>query len=112
MAKFYALLLSCCLFVPAAHAAAMSADAITKSIEAVGTDAGKTKAYCDMSKKMDEIGDDEKKAESAGNQIDGYFKTLGQDFESAWDAGEDAADGTPEAKAFEAAMTKLDEKCK
>ena len=112
MARLYALVLGCCFFVPAALAAGLSADQITKAVEAVGTDAGKTKAYCDMSKKMDEIGDDEKKAEASGDVIDGYFKTLGQEFESAWDAGEDAADGTPEAKAFEAAMTKLDEKCK
>ena len=111
MARLYALLLGCCLFIPAAHAAGFSADQITKAIDAVAADAEKAKAYCDMSKKMDEIGDDEKKAEAAGDQIDGYFKTLGQDFESAWDSGEDAADGTPEAKAFEAAMSKLDEKC-
>ncbi len=53
------------------------------------------KAYCAMSKKMDEVGDDEKKAEAAGDEIDGYFKTLGEDFENAWDSGQDAKDGSP-----------------
>jgi hypothetical protein len=112
MAKFHALLIGCCLFAPAAYAATLSPDAISKAVGDVANDASKTKAYCEMSKKMDEIGDDEKKAEAAGDQIDGYFKTLGQDFENAWDAGQDAADGSAEAKAFEEAMTKLDEKCK
>ena len=61
-----------------------------------------------MSKKMDEIGDDEKKAEAAGDEIDGYFKTLGDDFENAWDAGQDAADGSPEATAMDEAVSALD----
>jgi hypothetical protein len=65
-----------------------------------------------MSKKMDEVGDDEKKAEAASDEIDGYFNTLGEGFENAWDAGQDAADGTPEANAMDAAMTTLDGKCK
>ncbi len=53
-----------------------------------------------------------RKREAAGDEIDGYFKTLGNDFENAWDAGQDAADGTPEAKAMDEAMTTLDAKCK
>lgn len=111
MTKIYAVLLSIFLFAPAAHAAPLSADAITKAIDAAAADAAKTKAYCSMSKKMEEIGDDEKKAEAAGDEIDGYFTTLGDDFEAAWDAGQDAADGSAEAKAFDDAMQKLDAKC-
>ena len=65
-----------------------------------------------MSKKMDEVGDDQKKAEAAGDEIDGYFKTLGEGFQDAWDAGQDAADGSPEANAMDEAMNALDAKCK
>ncbi len=109
--KFYAVLLSCLFIAPAAYAA-VSANAITKAIEDAASDATKAEAYCAMSKKMDEVGDDEKKAEAAGDEIDGYFKILGPDFEAAWDAGQDAADGTAEATAFDNAMQKLDERCK
>jgi hypothetical protein len=114
MSKFYAALVTAFLFVPAVHAAdaKMSATDIKKNLEAAASDPAKVTAYCAMSKKMDEVGDDEKKAEAAGDEIDGYFKTLGDDFENAWDAGQDAADGTPEAKAMDDAMTTLDAKCK
>ncbi len=119
MSKFYAVLVAALLLAPAAHAAddekappKLSAADITKNLEAAVSDPAKVKAYCAMSKKMDEVGDDEKKAEAAGDEIDGYFKTLGDDFENAWDSGQDAADGTPEANAMDAAISKLDAKCK
>jgi hypothetical protein len=117
MSKFYAALAVAFLFAPVAHAAdapaaAMAPADITKNLEAAASDPAKVKAYCAMSKKMDEIGDDQKKAEAAGDEIDGYFKTLGEDFENAWDAGQDAADGTPSAAAMDSAMTTLDAKCK
>ena len=114
MSKFYAALVIALFFAPAVHAAEakMSAADIKKNLEAAASDPAKVKAYCAMSKKMDEVGDDEKKAQAAGNEIDGYFKTLGDDFENAWDAGQDAADGTPEANAMDEAMTTLDAKCK
>lgn len=112
MSKFYMILLSCLLFAPAAHAAAMSAADIKKNLEAAASDPAKVTAYCAMSKKMDEVGDDQKKAEAAGDEIDGYFKTLGDGFQSAWDAGQDSADGSPEAAAMDEAMNTLDAKCK
>lgn len=119
MSKFYAALVAALLLAPAAYAAddekeppKMSAADIKKNLEAVASDPAKVKAYCAMSKKMDEIGDDEKKAEAAGDEIDGYFKTLGEDFENAWDDGQDANDGTPEAKAMDDAVSTLDAKCK
>lgn len=91
--------------------AAISAEAITSAIDATAADESKVKAYCAMAKKLAEIGDDEQKAEAAGDEIDTYFKSLGPDFEAAWNSGQDAADGSPEAAAFDAAMTKLDDKC-
>ncbi len=120
MSKFHALLVTALLLAPvAAHAAddskeppKVSAADIKKNLEAAASDPAKVKAYCAMSKKMDEVGDDEKKAEAAGDEIDGYFKTLGEDFENAWDSGQDAKDGSPEATAMDEAVTALDAKCK
>ncbi|MFA7305474.1 MAG: hypothetical protein WC026_02240 [Hyphomicrobium sp.] len=120
MSKLYAAVIAALLFAPAAHAqdaknapaTKMSAADIKTALDSAASDPAKVKAYCAMSKKMDEVGDDQKKAEAAGDEIDGYFKVLGDDFENAWDAGQDAADGTPEAKAMDEGMTALDAKCK
>jgi opacity protein-like surface antigen len=111
MWRFCAVALSLCLLAPSANAADVSAEQITSAIEAVSADAEKVKAYCEMAQKIEDVGDDEKKAEAAADEIEGYFKTLGEDFDQAWGAGQDAAEGSPEAKAFEDAMTKLDDKC-
>ena len=102
---------ACCLAVSPVQAADVDAAAITKSIEAAVADPMKAKAYCDLAAKFEEVGDDEKKAETAGAAIDGYFETLGKDFEAAWDAGQNAEESSPEGKAFDAAMTKLDATC-
>lgn len=113
--KFSAALVTALLFASGAQAAdekKISADDIKNILSETASDANKVKAYCAMSKKMDEVGDDEKKAEAAGDEIDGYFKALGDDFMNAWDAGQDAADGSPEAKAMDESMAALDEKCK
>lgn len=96
----------------AAVSAEMTADAIKKAIDGVSADPAKVTAYCAMAKKMDEIGDDEKAAEAAGGEIDGYFKTLGAEFEAAWGGAQDSPEDSAQGKAFEEAMTKLDEKCK
>jgi hypothetical protein len=102
-----------CFAAPGAFAAAaVDAATITKSIDAAAGDAAKVKAYCDMSKKMEEVGDDDKKAEAAGTEVDGYFKALGPEFEAAWNAGQEAKEDAAEGKAFDEAMGKLDAKCK
>ena len=95
----------------AVFAAEMTPEAITKAIDAVSADPAKVAAYCAMAKKMDEIGDDDKAAEAAGDEIDGYFKTLGDDFEASWSSAQESAEDSAQGKAFEAAMTKLDDKC-
>ena len=89
MSNLHAALVTVFLFAPVVHAAdqlpKMSAADIKKNLTAAASDPTKVTAYCAMSKKMDEVGDDEKKAEAAGDEIDGYFKTLGDDFKNAWD---------------------------
>ncbi|MFT3731488.1 MAG: hypothetical protein QM780_08720 [Hyphomicrobium sp.] len=121
MSKFYAAaaLVGVFLLAPAAYAAdddkeppKLSAADIKKNLQAAASDPAKVKAYCAMSKKMDEVGDDEKKAEAAGDEIDGYFKILGEDFENAWDSGQDSKDGSPEANAMDESVSLLDAKCK
>jgi hypothetical protein len=111
MTKISIYVFACCMLATGASAAGVDAAPITKNLEQVGNDPAKTKAYCDMSKKMEQIGDDDKKAEAAGDEIDGFFKVLGPDFQAAWDAGQEANETSAEGKAFDEAMTKLDAKC-
>ena len=111
MIRIPAFFIACCLAIPAVHAAPVDAAAITKSISAAVSDPAKVKAYCAMSKKFEEIGEDDKKAEAAGDEIEGYFKVLGSEFESAWDAGQNSEETSAEGKAFDEAMTKLDAAC-
>ena len=111
MTKIPMYVLACCLLAPSVFAAGVDAATITKSLDQAANDPAKTKAYCDMSKKMEQIGDDDKKAEAAGDEIEGYFKTLGADFQAAWDSGQQAEEKSTEGKAFDDGMTKLDAKC-
>ena len=100
-----------CLLAAPALAADPKITAAIKVLEATAADAAKVKAYCAMTKAMEAIGDDEKKAQAAEAEIDGYFKTLGPDFETAWSAGEDLDENSADAKALNSAMEKLDGKC-
>lgn len=86
-------------------------DQAVKTFAAVESDPAKLQAYCEMGKTMEEVGDDEKKLAAADDKIDGYFKTLGPDFEAAWNSGESLKEDSPEAKALSDALDKLDAKC-
>lgn len=111
MKRFVATVIASCVLAASAHAAPVDAAAITKTLDAVVADAAKLKSYCAMAQKFVDIGDDDKKAEAAGEEIDGYFETLGADFEAAWDAGQNSDEASPEGKAFDEAMTKLEAAC-
>ncbi len=43
--------------------------------------------------------------------MEGYFKTLGPEFEEAWAAGDNLEDGAADLELLDNAMTKLDEAC-
>ena len=96
-----------------APAAALDAkiDSAIKVFEATSGDATKMKTYCTMNKLMTDIGDDEKKAEAAETKFNSYLKDLGPEFETAWSAGEGLNPDSPEGKAINDALDKLDAKC-
>lgn len=99
------------LFAGPALALDPKVESAVKTFAAVEADDAKLKAYCDMSKTMEEAGDDEKKLEAANSKIDESIKTLGADFETAWNTGENLKEDSPDAKAMSDALDKLDEKC-
>jgi hypothetical protein len=112
MKKFLAALALCGLFVPPALAASANVESAVKTFEAVGNDAGKLKTYCEMSKLMSTGDDeDESKAEALDKQMQGYMKELGDDFETAFEAGADLDPDSEDGKAYDAALDGLDGKC-
>ena len=112
MLKLTTAVLAACAFASVAAAADPKIDAAVKTFDQVAATPEKLTAYCALSKKMDEVGEDDKKAEAAKGEIDGYYKILGPDFDTAWAAGSDAKEGSPEAEQLEKALDGLDAKCK
>ncbi len=82
-----------------------------KTFEGVAANPEKLAAYCAMSKKMAEIGEDEKKAEAASTEMNGYFDKLGPEFEEAWGAGDELPEKSPDVETLSAALEKLDGAC-
>jgi hypothetical protein len=94
-----------------AYAVDAKVQSAIKVFEQTAADTGKMKTYCAMSKLMADVGDDEKKAEAAEKQLDGYLKELGADFEQAWSVGDGLDENSDDGKALNEALDKLDEKC-
>lgn len=113
MKKILAVIVASGLLVSPALALDASVEAAIKSFEAVGADPDKMKIYCDMSKAMSSVEDDEDeaKAEEMDKQMDEYTNKLGPDFESALDAGADLDPDSEDGKAYDAAIDALDAKC-
>jgi hypothetical protein len=111
MQRLFALAVIGLIAVPAAHAADAKVEAAVKTFEQISGDSEKLKAYCAMSKKMEEVGEDEKKADAANDEINGYLDALGPDFESAWSAGDELKEGSPDIETLDNALGALDEKC-
>lgn len=112
--KMSRLILTClalCLASGAATAADPKIEAAVKTFEQIAGDEAKLKTYCAMNKLMADIGDDDAKAQAAEGQMDGFMKELGADFEAAMAAGEQLDEKSPDLNTYDAAITKLDEKC-
>lgn len=92
-------------------AADAAIDAAVKTLDGVAADAGKLKAYCDMNKLMNDVGDDDAKAQAAEPQMDAFMKDLGPDVETALAAGEKLDEKSPDLETYDKAITALDEKC-
>jgi hypothetical protein len=104
----------CGLCVPVAFAASAKVESATKTFEAVGNDPAKLKTYCEMSKLMSSTddSDDEAKNDELDKQMQGFMKELGTDFEQAFEAGADLDPDSEDGKAYDAALDKVDAKCK
>lgn len=109
--KFPAILAMCCFAAGAAVAADASVESAVKVFGEVQNNPEKLKTFCTMVKVMDEAGEDEKKAEAAEKEVDGYIKQLGSDFETAWNSGADLPEDSPDAKKLDDSLDALQSKC-
>jgi hypothetical protein len=113
MKNYLAAVALCGLLAVPAYAANAAVDSAVKTFDAVGNDAAKLKTYCEMSKVMSSAdAEDDSKAEELDKQMDGFMKALGSDFQTAFEAGADLDPESADGKVYDAAMDKLDDKCK
>jgi hypothetical protein len=91
-----------------AVAGSAEVEAAIKLFNAVAADPVRLKIFCDMDDILEAAGDkDDPKIDA---EIDAYIDRLG-DFATAWEAGEDLDENSPEGKAFNAAVEALEAKC-
>jgi hypothetical protein len=90
-------------------AASPQVETAVKVFQGVGADPAKLKSYCEMTKAMDGAGETPDAATEA--KIEGYMKQLGPSFETAWNAGENVEENSPDGQAYGAALDALFEKC-
>ena len=96
------------LVCSSALAASPKIEEAIKLFNAVAADPARLKIYCDMDEILAAVGDkDDPKIDT---EIDGYIDRLG-DFATAWEAGEDLDENSPDGKAFNAALDALTAKC-
>jgi len=98
-----------CFSAIGAFAADPKVDAAVKTFKQTENDPAKVKTFCEMTKAMDAAGEKEDAATDA--KIDGYMKELGPDFQTAWNAGENLDEKSPDAKAMDDAINELQSKC-
>jgi hypothetical protein len=98
-----------CLGAAGAMAASPKIDAAIKTFRAVAADPARLKLFCAMNAALDDAA--EKKDRAAAAKIPQLMKQIGPDFESAWNAGEDVDDDTPDGKVFVSALDELADKC-
>lgn len=98
-----------CLGSYAAMAASPKIEAAAKTFNAVAADPAKLKTFCAMDQAL--VTAAEKKDKAAAAKAPGLMKQLGPEFETAWNAGEDLEDTTPDGKAYFAALDALIDKC-
>lgn len=111
MKKILAALALCGALCTPALAAA-NVDAAVKTFAATGEDPAKLKIFCEMSKVMSaDDTQDEAKSKAADEQINGFMKQLGADFETAWHVGDELDPESADGKSFGAALDAIDGKC-
>ena len=93
----------------AAYAADPKVESATKIFQSLATDPGKVKAFCEMSKVMEDAGENVDAA--ADTKIQSYMTQLGPDFQQAWNTGSELDENSEDGKVYAAALDTLSSKC-
>jgi hypothetical protein len=93
-----------------ALAATPKVEAAIKAFQAVGADANRLKTFCALMKIDEKMGD--KKDPLLEAQFDKLLDELGADFKAGWDVVEDIDERTPDGKALNDALDRLEDKCR
>lgn len=97
------------LMACAVMAASPKIESAVKTFRAVATDPAKLKLFCAMDAAMGVA--EQKKDKASVDAVVELMKQLGPEFETAWSAGEDVDDDSPDGKVFVSALDELSDKC-
>jgi hypothetical protein len=98
-----------CLGAYGALALSPKVESAVKTFKGISADPGRTKTFCEMIQIMDAAA--EKEDAAAEGKISDLMKKLGPAFEAAWNAIDDIDENSEDAKAYNAAVDELAEKC-
>jgi hypothetical protein len=97
------------LFATPTLAASPKVESALNVLQAVGADANRLKAFCELMKLDEKLEDKEDPALEA--QMDKLLDRLGADFKVVWATIEDIDERSPDGRALSAAMDQLEAKC-
>ena len=90
-------------------AASTKVESALNVLQAVGADANKLKAFCELMKLDEKL--EGKEDPALEGQVNKLFDQLGPDFKVAWATIEDTDEHSPDGRALSAAMDQLEDKC-
>ena len=90
-------------------AASPKVESALNVLQAVGADANKLKAFCELMKLDEKL--EGKEDPALEGQLDKLLDQLGPDFKVAWATIEDTDEHSPDGRALSAAMDLLEAKC-
>jgi len=91
-------------------AASPEAESALSVLRAVGADANKLKAFCELMK-LDEKLEEGKQDQDLEGQANKLVDQLGADFKVAWATIEDTDEDSPDGRALSAAIDQLEDRC-
>ena len=97
------------LFATPTLAASPMVESALNVLQAVGADANKLKAFCELMRLDEKLEDKEDPV--LEDQVDKLLEQLGTDFKAAWGTIEDTDERSPDGRALSAAMDQLEAKC-
>jgi len=97
------------LMTTVTFAASLNVEGAITVFQAVGTEANKLKAFCELMDIHEQM--DDKPDQDLETLMDKLLDQLGSNFKEAWQIAQDADERSPDGRALNAALERLEEKC-